>query len=183
MQIKPIMPNLYDKLEIFCNKCEQLQYNNNSSFKRMKLEWCKSVGEFWCAIKNDEIIAVAGCHPFPEISTNAWRILFRGCELPKKDNFKGLGKGNWNSITQREFVPIMIEWCPSDQLFITTNIYNEHSNGKAQRNHKIMKLLARQKILTHYSNIMLNNCFQSVWQLNINEYLSRRNKLKGKYVD
>ena len=35
----------------------------------------------------------------------AWRILFRGCELPNKDVFKGMGKGDWNSITQREIIP------------------------------------------------------------------------------
>ena len=48
----------------------------------MKYEWCKEQGEYFCAIVDDEIVAVAGCHPLPEVGPNAWRIMFRGCELP-----------------------------------------------------------------------------------------------------
>lgn len=182
MQIKIITDELVPALQLFCKKAKQLKYENNSSLKAMKFDWCKEQGEYFCAIKDNEIVAVAGCHPLPEINPNAWRILFRGCELPMQDTFRGLGKGDWNSITQREMIPKFIEYCPTDELYITTNTYHEHSNGKAARNHKLMGLLARQGILDKHSEMMLYYTEQTVWKLNIEEYIRRRNKLKGRYV-
>lgn len=183
MKIIPIQQKHLTHLEVFCKKCNALGYQNNSSLNAMKFEWCKDVGEYFCAIKNNEIVAVAGCHPLPEVSPNAWRILFRGCELPGNDTFKGLGKGDWNSITQREFIPKFIEHCPTNELYITTNISHEHSNGKAARNHRLMGLLAKQGILDKHSDMMLYYTHQTVWKLNIEEYTKRRERLTGKYVD
>ena len=178
MDIVPITENLYDKLQILCDKCNDIGYTNNASFKAMKLEWCKNWGEYYCAIKEDQIIAVAGCHPLPEISKNGWRILFRGCELPGSSPYKGLNKGDWNSITQRDFIPLFINYCPSDELYLSTNISNEHS-GKAIRNHKLMGLLAKQGILIKICDTMLYYTKQTVWKLNIKEYTKRRNLLCG----
>ena len=182
MLIEKIMDRHLTMLQEFCDKCEELGYQNNSSFQRMNLLWCKSVGEYWCAIKDKKIIAVAGCHPLPEVEKDAWRIMYRGCELPGHDTFKGLGKGDWNSITQREFIPLMIEWIPSDKLYITTNIDHEHSNGKAARNHRLMGLLAKQGILDNCGDMLLKGVNQTVWKLNIDEYTRRREKIKGNYV-
>ena len=183
MKIEVLQDKHLDMLQIFCNKCKELGYQNNQSFQAMKLLWCKSQGEYFCAVKNNEIVAVAGCHPLPEVSPNAWRIMFRGCELPMQDTFTGLGKGDWNSITQREMIPKFIEYCPTDELYITTNISHEHSNGKAARNHRLMGLLARQGILDKHSDMMLYYTEQTVWKLNIEEYTKRRERLIGKYVD
>ena len=182
MIITTITDDLIPALEVFCFKAKQLKYENNSSLKAMKFDWCKEHGEYFCAIRDGFIVAVAGCHPLPEVDDCAWRILFRGCELPNKDVFKGMGKGDWNSITQREIIPRFIEWCPTDQLYITTNTYHEHSNGKAARNHRLMGLLAKQKILDKHSEMMLYYTEQTVWKLNIQEYTRRRNLLEGNYV-
>lgn len=173
--------SMIKKLQEFCNICKQLGYQNNSSFAAMKLEWCCKVGEFWCAIKDENIIAVAGFHPLPEISPTAWRILFRGCELPSSDIFTGLGKAHWNSIGFREFIPLFIDRCPSTELIITTNIDYDHSNGRSFKTHKAMQLMEKQNILFHYGNIMLYNRFQSIWKLNITEYLNRRKKILNIY--
>ena len=182
MKIVPITDELLPELHVFCDKAKELGYQNNISPATMKYDWCTEVGEYFCAIRDDEIVAVAGCHPLPEVGPNAWRIMFRGCELPQTDTFKGLGKGDWNSITQREMIPKFIEWCPSDELYITTNIDHEHSNGKASRNHRLMGLLAKQGILDKHSDIVLYYTKQTVWRLNILEYTTRRNRLRGKYV-
>ena len=93
MQIKIITDDLIPQLEVFCKKALILGYENNSSLKAMKYDWCKEHGEFFCAIKDENIVAVAGCHPLPEVSENAWRILFRGCELPQNDTFRGIVSG------------------------------------------------------------------------------------------
>jgi hypothetical protein len=183
MKIEIIKDKHLPMLQEFCNQCNILKYENNKSFTAMKLLWCKEQGEYLCAIDNNKIVAVAGCHPFPEVSPSAWRILFRGCELPSYDTFKGLSKSNWNSITQREMIPEFIEICDSNQLFLTTNISNEHSNGKAARNHKLMGLLAKQGILTHVDNMIIHNTDQAVWQLNIDVYNNKRNLLRNTYVE
>ena len=183
IKIEPIQDKHLDMLQDFCDKCKELGYENNSSFRAMKLLWCKSQGEYWCAVKNNEIIAVAGCHPLPEVGPNAWRILFRGCELPGTDTFRGLGKGDWNSLTQREFIPIFINWCPSSELYMTTNVDHEHSNGKAARNHRLMGLLAKQGILTDCGELELFYTKQNLWRLNIDEYTRRRERIKHNYVD
>tara|TARA_B110000444_G_C18843772_1_gene600583 strand:+ start:656 stop:1201 length:546 start_codon:yes stop_codon:yes gene_type:complete len=176
--IIPINDELIPELEVFCKKAKELGYVNNSSLKLMRYDWCKENGEFYCAIKGDDIVAVAGCHTLPEFSPNAWRIMFRGCELPGASPYKGLNKGDWNSITQRDFIPEFINYIPSKELYISTNISNEHS-GKALRNHKIMNILARQKdaYIIDVCDMMLNNVHQTIWKLNIEQYLSRRSKL------
>ena len=178
MKIVPITQELLPKLEVFCKKVEELGYTNNASLKAMKYDWCKELGEYFCAIKDDIIIAVAGCHPLPEVAHDAWRIMFRGCELPGASPYKGLNKGDWNSITQRDFIPVFIEYCPTKNLYMTTNISNEHS-GKALRNHKIMNILSKQKdaYIDYTGDMVLFNTDQTIWKLNINQYLSRRNKL------
>lgn len=182
MRIEIIQDKHLDMLQEFCDTCEQLGYENNKSFRDMRLLWCKSKGEYWCAVKQNKIVAVAGCHPLPEVSLNAWRILFRGCELPKTDNFKGLGKAQWNSITFREFVPKFIEYLPSRDLYITTNIDRDHSNGRASRNHRTMGLMARQNILKNCGDIFLYNTDQTLWQLNKEEYTRRRERIGNEYV-
>jgi len=181
--LKKFDNSLERKLQKFCDICKELGYENNSSFKSMKLDWILEVGEFWCALKNDEIIAVSGFHPLPEIHPKAWRILFRGCELKSSDTFVGLGKAHWNSIGFREFIPIFIKRCPSEMLIITTNIDHDHSNGRSSKTHRAMKLMENQRLLINLGEKILYEKFQSIWQLNIEEYLNRRNKLNNIYCD
>lgn len=178
MIITPITDELIPELEVFCKKAKELGYTNNASLKLMRYDWCKENGEYYCAIEDDKIIAVAGCHTLPQLHEGAWRILFRGCELPGTSPYKGLNKGDWNSITQRDFIPKFINYCQSKHLYISTNISNEHS-GKALRNHRLMSILANQKdaYLNYICDMILFNTEQTIWELNIGKYLERRSKL------
>jgi ligand-binding sensor domain-containing protein len=45
-----------------------------------------------------------------------------------------------------------------------------------------MGLLAKQGILGYQGRVVLYQTEQAVWKLNIDEYIKRRNKLKGNYV-
>jgi len=177
--IEVIKSKHYDQLIDFCNACNELGYVNNASIEKMRLLWCKCNGEYWCATQDNKIVAVAGVHTFPEMGPNAWRILFRGCELPGESNFKGLSKGDWKSITQRDFIPIFIDYCDSDELYITTNI---EGSGHHMRNHRLMGLLAKQGILIKIKDCIINNTLQTVWQLNINEYIKRRGRIGNDYA-
>ncbi|MBI33459.1 MAG: hypothetical protein CMD98_06305 [Gammaproteobacteria bacterium] len=176
MKIEPIIIDSVihrDMLQEFCNECKDIGYENNSSFHKMKLEWIKKEGEYFCMVEQGKIIAVAGCHRMPEMGEHAWRILFRGCELPGKSPHKGLSKGDWNSLTQRYFIPRFIEWCPSVNLYITTH--------EGIRNHRTMSYIARQGILDYEGDMNYFNKTQSIWKLNIDEYTKRRNKLRNYY--
>ena len=180
--ITPITPDLIPQLKEFCDTCEELGYENNKSLENLNLLWCKYYGgEFFCGISNGRIISVAGCHPLPEISKNAWRIMYRGCDLPARiapRPWKGLSKGDWNSVCQRLIFSECIQHSPSKELYLTT-AHIEHSGGLALRNHRLMSLLADQGILWHHADMELmspmgNKIPQTVWGVNIEEYYRRR---------
>ena len=84
-----------------------------------------------------------------------------------------LNKGNWNCIIWKNFIPVFIDYCPSKELYITTNIFNEHS-GKALRIHKLMALLAEQGVVNKVYDTVLYYTNQTVWRLNVQEYVKRR---------
>ena len=180
MIVQVITDDLIPDLEVFCQKAWKLGYTNNSSLKAMRYDWCKENGEYYCAMQDDRIIAVAGCHTLPEVGDDAWRILFRGCELPGTSPYKGLNKGDWNSVTQRDFIPKFIDYIPSTNLYISTNTDNEHA-GKAVRNHRLMNILAKQKdaYIDNMGDMVLYDTQQTIWKLNIDQYLNRRSKLNG----
>ena len=58
MIIEVIEDRHFKMLEYFCQRCKILGIENNSSFEAMKLLWCKSWGEYWCAVDDNEIVAV-----------------------------------------------------------------------------------------------------------------------------
>ena len=60
LSIEIITDKHLDMLQTFCQECDKLGYQNNSSLQSMKLLWCKQTGEYWCAVDNDKIVAVAG---------------------------------------------------------------------------------------------------------------------------
>ena len=84
MKVVPITDELLPKLEVFCKEAEKLGYTNNATLCDwgMRYEWCKAQGEYFCVIADDKIISVAGCHRLPEVSDKAWRVMFRGAQLP-----------------------------------------------------------------------------------------------------
>ena len=172
MYITPITKSLYPQLLEFCNKCHILGYANNSSFNAMRLEWCQNWGEFFCAIENNEIVSVAGCHPLPEVDPNAWRIFFRRCELPKRSPHKGLYKGPGQK--GKDFMKVFLDYCPTTDLYITTNmeVCIDHivdDNYKdIVRYNKLMELVAKHKdrYVEKVGEMMLYNTKQAVWKIN-----------------
>jgi len=182
MIITPIINELIPELETFCNEAEVLGYNNNSSLKAMKYEWCKDYGEYFCAIEGNDIVAVAGCHPLPEVNDKAWRVMFRGAQLPGYNKSFGLNKYHMSAITWREILPAQIEFCDTDELYITTNIEHDAS-GKMNRTHRLFKNLHKLGMVNCYQERMtLYYTEQSVWKLNIDEYTKRRNAIGEKHV-
>jgi len=180
MKIVPITDELLPKLEIFCKEAGELGYNNNSSLKAMKYEWCKEQGEYFCAIEDDKIVSVAGCHPFPEVSETAWRVMFRGAQLPGYHSY-GLSKYHMNAITWRDILPLQIQFCDSDELYVTTNVEHDAS-GKMNKIHRLFKNLHKLGMVDYHGRVFLYQTEQSVWKLNISEYNKRRSMIGEKYV-
>lgn len=157
-----------DQLKQFCLVCDTLGYRNNNSLASMKYEWCKGIGEYWGAWHNESLIAVAGAHPLPEVSDNAIRVMFRGCQLTSP--YKGLNASHMNSVPMRDILPLQIEMYKDKDLYITTNI-NYDASGHMHRTHRVMKLLEKKGIVNlHTENMELWYSEQSVWKLNKDRY-------------
>lgn len=169
-----VIDNLEDyALEDFFNECKQLNFVNNTSKDQMKFDRVKQLfGNYWGLELDNRLIATAGCLAFPEVSDNAFRIQFRGCEIPCTDIKKTLSKSHFNSSTFRELIPYQIQWCDkmgSNELYLTTNLDN--------KNHRAMQLIAKQGFLTLHSQEMLFGKEQAIWRFHIEKYISERKKL------
>ena len=176
MLVNILKESHFEELENFCNKCQLLGYNNNSSLDSMKYKWCKDWGEYWGAWHNNELIAVAGAHPLPEISDNSIRVLFRGCQI--NSPYSGLNASHMNSVPFRDILPVQIKHFKNKDLYITTNIDHDAS-GKMSRTHKVMKLLSKKDIVNlHVPEVELYYTKQSVWKLNKEKYFEIRHRLE-----
>jgi len=169
--------NDVDELVLFCKKCKDLGYKNNSTLKEMRWEKTKDWGEYWGAWQNNTLIAVAGAHPLPEVDSNAIRVLFRGCQLYSPH--LGISPSHMNSVPFRDILPYQIEKYRDYDLYITTNITRDNS-GKMQRSHRAMKLLSKKKIVDlHIKEATIYNTNQSVWKLNKDNYFEVRHRLES----
>lgn len=167
-----IIDDDYD-LTHFYSQCKLHGFVNNTSDERIRRHFVRD--RFGCLFgleKQGQLIACAGCHELPEVSENAFRIQFRGCELPGTDVKKSLAKSHFNSSTFRELIPYQIEWCGhfgSNELYLTTNLDN--------KNHRAMQLIAQQGYLRLHETKMLFGVEQAIWRFNIEKYIEERKKL------
>lgn len=173
-----VISDLYNyNLDPFFDSCKRLGYVNNISKKSMRMDLVKErFGNYWGLCKDKQLVAVAGCLEFPEVDVNAYRIQFRGCELPHSDVKKTLSRSHFNSSTFRELIPYQIDWCNklgSNDLYLTTNLDN--------KNHKAMQLIAKQGFLTLIDTTILYGVEQAIWRLDNEKYLDERKKL-GRYT-
>jgi hypothetical protein len=175
VKVKTLEKEDLSELGVFCIKCQVFGYENNSSLKAMKYEWCKEWGEYWGAFVDKRLVAVAGAHPLPEVGPNAMRVLFRGCQVDEL--YKGLGKYHMNSIPFRDILPYQIAAYPDKDLYITTNVTHDAS-GRMNRTHRVMKLLDKLDIVQYNGNMELYYTEQSVWKLNVEKYNEVRRRLE-----
>jgi len=167
MQIK-INPPITD-IELFCKKCELLNYNNNNSLSSMKYDWCLNEGgAWWGAYRNNSIVSIAGCHPF----WDGYRFLFRGAQIEPATT--SISKKHLTSIPWSIIMPEQIAWTSGvstedTPAYITTNISHDES-GKMNRTHRVLQLLEKQGIVTYHSDSEIYYVMQSVWKLNVGAY-------------
>lgn len=169
-----VINNLYDyNMNEYYVKCRIYGYSNNWSEDRYNFDRVKEYdGNFWGLESKGSLIATAGCLRFPEVSANAFRIQYRGCEIPHTDIKKGLSRSHFNSSTFRELIPYQLEWIAkynSDEIYLTTNLDN--------KNHRAMVLIAKQGFLSLHSTEELFGVEQAIWRFNIDKYITERKKL------
>lgn len=178
-QIKELTPEMDLCLQNFCKKCEELGYMNNT-FSAMKYEWLRQQGGIWHCVSYGgleagygDILSLAGCHPLPEVNDNAWRVMFRGVQLPGHYGF-GLSKYHMNALTWRHILPKQLEFIGEDkEIYITTNMTNDAS-GKMNKTHRLFQRLKVLGMVEHHRDMELYFTRQSVWKLNREMYMEVR---------
>ena len=175
LKFRALTNNDKSAVEEFCNS---QNFSNNTSLKKMKWDWCP----FWCAaFDGDKIVSIAGAHELPEVSPNAYRLLFRGAQLPGYT--LGTGRDIFKTgIHLSYLLPMQITWAlrinPNAELYISTNINND--GGKSQRmNDTMMPLLAKRGIWELEQSMMLFNVPQRLWRINVQTYMEERNRSLG----
>ncbi len=131
----------------FCEKCSELGYENNSSLKAMKWDWDEVQ---WVGTFTDKLVSLSGIHAFPEMGSNAFRVMFRGASLPgisaKFLNFKQ--------------IPLKVEWallkCDDPVFYVTFN-----TTGRSKR---MGNAIARRKDFTYIKTMNYFNVEQEIWK-------------------
>jgi len=172
LTFRTLSKNDRDAVKIFCNS---QSYSNNTSLEKMKWDWCP----FWCAaFDQDRIISIAGAHELPEVSPNAYRLLFRGAQLPGYT--LGTGRDIFKTGIQLSYLlDLQIGWAMEKDinadLYISTNINDD--GGKSQRmNNTIMPLLAKRGIWELDRQMELYNVPQNLWRINVHNYMEERSR-------
>ena len=170
-------------LSTFYAEAERRGHVNNSSQKSM-VDCFRNEdrAQVWILYKDDIAIGSVAAHTFPEMGTDAYRILTRTCVLDGviPNNGKGLGSGRWyiqehQNTTCQFFVPKMIEWCGTNSQMYATS--NELDGGSQRKVHKIyFPLLERQGEFTRATELFYRGTTQTVWKLNPEVFLTNLNK-------
>jgi hypothetical protein len=177
MQTHLLTKEVFPQLETFFDTAKELKYLNNVSKRAMKYDWCLDFGGIWhCAIDdNNRMVSLAGCHPLPEVDDNAWRVMFRGVQIPGDYGF-GLSKYHMSALTWRLLLPLQLEYIDNADAYITTNISHDAS-GKMNKTHRLFQQLEKLGMVEHYNDMELYHTDQSVWKLNKEKYMEVRSNV------
>jgi hypothetical protein len=162
-------------VQLFFAECLTLGFTNNSSTESIKFRWATEErrGRFWVLRHQGAVVAMAGCHWIPEIHQKAFRIQFRGCEIPGTDVKKTLSRGQFNSSTFRELIPFQLSWIHEQgdyEVFLSV--------GLGHRNHRSMEILEKQGFLEFYERGNLFDTPQTTWKFNVEHYQKVRSKIR-----
>ena len=162
-----------EKLELFCNRCKQIGIINNSSVDKLKIDTFANRNlKYWIVEdkKKGEIVGIAGAHEIDELGRGFYRLLFRGCMLPRYRGMglPGLSKRHMNSFLFKNITPLQISWAKSQgakDFVITTNI---HFNAGMSKTDLLFRKLEKQRVVSLcFKDIDLFHTRQNVWKLNL----------------
>jgi hypothetical protein len=164
------------QIEIFCEQCKLLGYENNASLKAMKFEFAT----FFGAYDQDKIVSLAGVHPLPEVNKHAWRCLFRGAQLPRYTPEWSMNIFK-SGIHFSQFLYRQIKYVQSldkdAEFYVSTNITASTGVKSHRMNNVMMPRIANMGVWHLYAeNIMLYNVPQNLWKIDVDRYLQLRNQ-------
>jgi hypothetical protein len=169
IQIPEVTPAVHD----FIAQCKLFGYENNSSLKAMKWDWCLEQGGMWYGTEDftgSTLISVTGIHPFKD----GYRALFRGAQLwPRR--VKGLNRYQMQSWGIYGHLPEQIKFANGKPIYITTNISNDAS-GKMNRIHKSFTVMAKGGMFEYIGDEEVFYTQQSIWKLNNDKYFEIRKR-------
>jgi len=189
LEIRQLETGDLDDLAIFCDRCAELGWINNSTLHKTKADkMIMPYGKFFIGYDNNEkrIWNIAGVHRLPEVSENAWRCLFRGAQLPGYSVSSVLSKNVFtNGYHLSYFLPIQINYIqslfPAAEFFMTSNSPSNYTDtaGKSIRMDKLMRnTLLKSGVITEYaSEFDLYYTKQSIWKINQIRYWKERTKV------
>jgi hypothetical protein len=173
---KKLEENDLTELEIFCLKCKELGYHNNSSFQTIKLSLMKMpYGQYFIGYDNHKklIFNLSGVHVINEINLNSYRTLFRGASLPEYTLGKlGLASSYQFTKILNLQIDFILNYNNSAEFYITTNKEKSETNAKSHRldsiyGPKAEKLGLITKINDEFDYM---NTKQTLWKVNVEKY-------------
>lgn len=167
-------------LDKFMDRCAELGFHNNSSKREMRWDWVyENMGGFWAFVKDEDIISLSGCHPFPGMEGDTYRIGYRSVVIPGEDPFKGISKYGYNAIPNRILFQYQIRFCQRigvENFILTTN---SDRDGHLHMSHVMEQRINKYTNLSEYlGDQMIFNHKQSLWKYNIDVYIESLSKLK-----
>lgn len=179
----------YPDLQVFCDYFKQQGLKNNDSFESIKLLKMKMpYGQYFIGYDTDkkQIWNLLGVHHLPEIHEHAWRVFFRGAQLPgyrlgtalTSDIFK-LGFQITYMIEMQ--VKFILEHDPQAEFFASTNTPQAETFARSQFiDQNIAPMLVKRGVFTkEFEDFELFKTKQSIWKLNVNKYFEERMKSVG----
>lgn len=182
----------HNALQKFCDECSLLGYENNSSFKNIKLEQMNMpFGKFFIGLDEDKIFNLAGVHHLPEVAPNAWRCLFRGAQLPGYSISNHLSKNIFLLGYQLSYIlPLQMQFIskqfPDAEFYMSSNSPSNKIDtaGKSIRMDQLMRnTLLRSGVITEYaSDFELYYTKQSIWKIDQERYWQKRSEVLPELV-
>ena len=180
-KIKLLAQSDLPALQIFCDTCAELGWDNNKDFDAMKLnQTVMPNGQFFIAIDGDTIYSVAGVQKLPQINDRAWRCLLRGAQLPgytpawSMDIFKS---GIHFAYFLYEQIKFVQQHDCHAEFYITTNLDNPKAGASSRLHKTMMPRLSKQGYIDLINpDIRLYHTQQSLWQVNVSNYMAARER-------
>lgn len=167
-------------VEEFCFLAAKAGFENNSTIDSMKFGAEYDLGEipkFWGIVKDDKLISVSGCHRWKDQNNNPtmMRCLFRSATLPEFQNIVPmLSKTHMNSLPFSVLLPYQLSWGLQngvEHFYITTSNSDHDASGKMKRTHRVMQLLANQKIVKYAGDEIFYSTAQTKWEIHVYKFL------------
>lgn len=172
---KQLEPSDHNMLQEFLDTCRVLGYENNTSFKSIKLDtMTMPYGQFFIGVLDNKIVTFAGVHIMED---HRYRCMFRGAALPGyTTGLTGLRSSLQVIYLLNMQIDLILSIDPLAEFFVTTNV--EQNVGKSSKMNTLW--LPRMHLLgimtLENDSFYYNHVLQRLWRINVSKYKEWRLK-------